>query len=73
MQYGGQDRELGERLLNLGIKSIQIRYSAICIHLEHKRAYAQPRSIEVNKAIRSQTRKRKSTYTKHGIFKGSKR
>ena len=39
MQYGGQDRELGERLFNKGIKSKQIRYSAICIHLDHARSY----------------------------------
>ena len=39
MQYGGQDREFGERLFNLGIKSKQIRYSAIVIHLDHKRPY----------------------------------
>ena len=37
MQYGGQDRELGERLFNKGLKSKQIRYSAICVHLDHKR------------------------------------
>ena len=28
MQYGGEDRELGERLFNMGIKAKQIRYSA---------------------------------------------
>ena len=37
MQYGGQDRELGERLFNNGLKSKQIRYSAICVHLDHPR------------------------------------
>jgi len=37
MQYGGQDRELGERLFNAGIKSKQLRYSAVVVHLDHKR------------------------------------
>lgn len=32
MQYGGEDREMGERLFHKGIRSRQIRYSAIvCI------------------------------------------
>jgi hypothetical protein len=39
MQYGGEDRELGERLINNGLKSVQIRYSAICVHLDHARGY----------------------------------
>jgi len=39
MQYGGLDRELGERLINYGIKGKQIRYSAICVHLDHPRPY----------------------------------
>ena len=52
MQYGGQDRELGERLVNYGIKGKQIRYSAICIHLDHKRGYNTPESIAKNRSIR---------------------
>jgi len=43
MHYGGLDREVGERLFNLGILSKQIRYSAICIHLHHERGYADPK------------------------------
>ncbi|MEH6408495.1 MAG: glycosyltransferase family 2 protein, partial [Leeuwenhoekiella sp.] len=39
MKYGGEDREFGERLMNRGIKSKQIRYSALCVHLHHKRGY----------------------------------
>jgi hypothetical protein len=41
MQYGGEDRELGERMMHLGIKGKQIRYSAVCIHLDHPRAYVK--------------------------------
>ena len=33
MQYSGEDRELGERLVNAGIRGTQIRYSAIVLHL----------------------------------------
>ena len=32
MQYGGPDRELGERLENRGIKGKQIRHRALCLH-----------------------------------------
>lgn len=67
MQYGGQDRELGERLFNLGIRSKQLRYSAICIHLDHKRGYATQESIQKNLAIRKATRDEKKTWTKVGL------
>ncbi|MEL0308554.1 MAG: glycosyl transferase family 2, partial [Flavobacteriaceae bacterium] len=67
MQYGGQDRELGERLMNKGVKGIQIRYSAICIHLDHKRGYKTPESLRKNRAIRDETIRSKSTFTPYGI------
>ncbi|WP_246206049.1 glycosyltransferase family 2 protein [Fulvivirga aurantia] len=69
MQYGGQDRELGERLFNYGIKSKQIRYSAICVHLDHKRGYKTPESMNKNKAIRKHTRTKNVIKTPHGINK----
>ncbi|MBV7269519.1 glycosyltransferase family 2 protein [Winogradskyella luteola] len=67
MQYGGQDRELGERLMNLGIKSKQIRYSAVCLHLDHDRGYKNEASIEKNRAIRHHTKKTKKIWTDNGI------
>lgn len=72
MQYGGQDRELGERLVNYGIKGKQIRYSAICIHLDHKRGYKTAESIAKNKKIREETRKQKKVWTESGIKKTQK-
>ena len=69
MQYGGQDRELGERLVNSGIKSIQLRYSAICVHLDHKRGYKTEVSIQKNKYIRKQVKKTKSSWTDYGLTK----
>ena len=69
MQYGGQDRELGERLFNFGIKSKQLRYSAVCVHLDHKRGYKTPESIAKNKEIRRQTKVEKAVWTHHGITK----
>lgn len=69
MQYGGQDREFGERLFNLGIKSKQIRYSAVCLHLDHPRSYKNQISIDKNMAIRNHTKKTKKIYTQNGIDK----
>lgn len=70
MQYGGQDRELGERLFNCGVKSKQIRYSAVCLHLDHPRGYKTQESIDKNLAIRATTKKENLKWTKHGIKKG---
>ncbi|MEW7280762.1 glycosyltransferase family 2 protein [Aquimarina sp. 2201CG1-2-11] len=69
MQYGGEDRELGERLVNYGIKPLQIRYSAITIHLDHARGYVTEEMITKNKAIRKNTKKNKLVWTKNGIVK----
>ena len=70
MQYGGQDRELGERLMNKGIRGKQIRYSAVCVHLDHKRGYKTSESIQKNKHIRNETKTLKKTWTDSGILKG---
>ena len=67
MQYGGQDLELGERLVNAGVRGKTIRYSAICVHLEHKRGYMKPEMRQKNDAIRAQTRRERATWTPHGI------
>lgn len=69
MQYGGEDREIGERLMNTGIKFKQVRYSAVCLHLYHERPYRNEEAIQVNKEIRRQTKKNKSKITNSGIYK----
>lgn len=67
MQYGGQDREFGERLVNRGIRGLQIRYSAIVVHLDHKRGYATPESIAKNRGIRRHTRRSGIVRTEFGL------
>lgn len=67
MQYGGEDREFGERLIQLGIKAKQIRYSAIVLHLDHNRPYKNTEAIKINNAIRKHTQKHKLTKTLRGI------
>ncbi|MDZ4850863.1 MAG: glycosyltransferase family 2 protein [Pirellulaceae bacterium] len=67
MQYGGLDRELGERLVNLGIRPKSIRHRTVCLHLDHDRAYKRADCIEANKAIRQQTRILQARWTPYGI------
>ncbi len=67
MRYGGPDRELGERLVNLGIKTKQIRYRAICLHLDHARGYKTKESLERNLSIRIKTKSEKIIQTPYGI------
>jgi len=69
MQYGGQDREFGERLVNMGIKPRQVRYRCSCVHLDHGRGYARPESIAKNRAIRKHTSDHRITRTDYGIEK----
>lgn len=68
MHYGGLDREVGERLFNLGILSKQIRYDAICLHLHHERGYADSRKIEANLEIRRFNIKNNIIRIKNGII-----
>lgn len=69
MQYGGLDREMGERLHNMGIRSRQIRYSAITLHLDHGRPYMNKEAWDLNNKIRRETRQTHRTRTDYGIIK----
>ena len=69
MKYGGEDREMGERLINYGIKAKQIRYSAICLHLDHTRGYIDKSSWILNNKIRKSTKIDKKIWTDFGIVK----
>lgn len=67
MQYGGLDRELGVRLKNAGIKAKRVRFSAVCLHLDHARAYKKPELVAQNKALRVHNEKNGITSTDFGI------
>ena len=69
MQYGGADRELGERLANRGITGLQIRHQAIVLHLDHKRGYKTPETMRKNRAIRDQVVASGSVWCPNGISK----
>ncbi len=70
MEYGGEDREMGERLINNGIAPIQARHLAICIHLDHARAYIRGEALEKNAEIRELTRRSGIAWAERGIVKG---
>ena len=72
MQYGGADRELGERLMNYGITPKQIRNRAICLHLEHKRSYKNTAEIRKNEGIRDAIQREKTFWCATGILKSKK-
>ncbi len=67
MGYGGEDRELGERLENMGIRGKRIRHRIPCLHLDHPRGYVDADARAANLAIRGETRRAKRTRTEHGI------
>lgn len=69
LDYGGEDREMGERMFNNGILSKQIRYSAICVHLDHARGYSSPEIWKKNNSIRRFNRKNKIVKIENGINK----
>ncbi|MAN53046.1 MULTISPECIES: glycosyltransferase [unclassified Marinimicrobium] len=67
MAYGGEDREFGARLINLGVKPKHVRYNAIVIHLDHKRSYVDPRIVLANKEHRKKVEKERIVVTAHGL------
>jgi len=67
MQYGGQDCEFGDRLVNFGLKPKRIRYSAVCVHLDHKRGYVTPEMLANSRAIREDTKKNGVVKARLGI------
>lgn len=67
MKYGGLDCEFGGRLLNAGIKTKQIRYSAICVHLDHARGYVNDEDWGNNRVIRKTSIREKLIETPQGI------
>lgn len=67
MQYGGEDREFGERLINYGIKPKRVRYFAIIVHLEHKRGYVNEEAWAKNDKIRTETKQQQIVKTEFGL------
>lgn len=67
MGYWAEDREFGERLINAGVRGVQVRYAAICVHLHHGRPYNTEESRRRNQQIRRETRRNRATWTAYGL------
>lgn len=67
MGYGGEDVELGERLMNAGIAGKRVRHQAIVLHLDHPRGYVSEKVIAANNAIREETRRRRKVQSPAGL------
>jgi glycosyltransferase involved in cell wall biosynthesis len=67
MRYGGEDRELGQRLENTGIRGKHIRYQTVLLHLDHSRGYVNDTDLQRNLAIRAETKSSRIVKTQHGI------
>jgi glycosyltransferase involved in cell wall biosynthesis len=67
MRYGGEDRELGERLENAGIRGKHVRFDTLLLHLDHGRGYANPEDLATNLAIRDETSRSGRTRTEFGL------
>ena len=65
--WGSEDKELGERLANAGIRGYSIRYTAPVFHLWHDRPYVDSSVISRNRFLLSETRRTHSTWTPSGI------
>lgn len=69
MRYGGEDKELGVRLTNAGVRGRHLRYTASVVHLDHPRGYADPATIRANKARVRAVRRSGLAWTPDGILK----
>ena len=67
LEWGGLDRELGERLENAGVRGQQLRHRALVVHLDHGRGYKRPEAIARNRAIRDEVAAKRLTRTPVGL------
>jgi glycosyltransferase involved in cell wall biosynthesis len=68
MGYGGEDCELGERLVNAGVRPRQIRNRAVCVHLDHARGYVDQHALAWNQQHRETVRREGRVWTDYGIL-----
>lgn len=67
MGYGGQDAEIGDRLDNLGIQPVRIRFRAPTVHLWHERPWRDEAGFQRNTAHRHQVRAGGVTRARTGL------
>jgi glycosyltransferase involved in cell wall biosynthesis len=67
LEYGGLDREFGQRLENLGYRGVQVRHRAVVLHLHHDRPYRDPAVVARQRSIRNRVRASGRTRAERGI------
>ena len=69
LRYGAEDIELGFRLSNFGIKGRHVRYTALLLHIDHTRDYANSEEALNNKIISKKNLNSNKIRTDNGIIK----
>jgi glycosyltransferase involved in cell wall biosynthesis len=67
MAYGGEDKELGARLVNAGLRGRHLRYSAPLLHLDHGRGYVDPDIVAANRSRILETRRSGRVRAEQGL------
>ena len=67
MGYGGQDAELGERLVHYGIRPYRVRFRTPTVHLWHSRPYRDEQVVLENRQYRERVRAMRLARTPRGI------
>ena len=65
--YGGEDREFGARLSNLGLVGRQVRHRAVLLHLEHPRPYRDEGTLARQRALRAEVTRSGRMRARRGI------
>jgi glycosyltransferase involved in cell wall biosynthesis len=66
LDSGGQDRELGVRLRNHGVRPRHVRFDAICLHLDHSRGYRTRESVDAIRKHRRMVEREGTSHTEFG-------
>ena len=69
MGYGGQDVECGYRMVNNGVKPLQLVYSLASIHLDHPRGYKTDEAVKRSRIFMHETKSSGKKWTDFGIIK----
>lgn len=66
LESGGQDRELGVRLQNHGLRARHVRFDAICLHLDHARGYRNKETVQAIREHRLKVDREGIAHTEFG-------
>jgi glycosyltransferase involved in cell wall biosynthesis len=64
--YGTEDKDIGLRLTYQGVRSRRLKYSLVCVHLDHPKPYTQAEISDSFRRLR-QTRQQRAIVAAHGI------